>query len=99
VLVRKTVNNGRITQMKDWLSGEEVTYSHDSLNRLIQAVTTGPECGLTFSYDGFGNMTSQHVFKGLVTPTDVKVASVTGISFSPIVFDGVLHDLPHGVTM
>jgi len=31
-------NNGRITQMKDWVSGEEVTYSYDSLNRLIQGL-------------------------------------------------------------
>jgi RHS repeat-associated protein len=58
-------NNGRITQMKDWVSGEEVTYSYDSLNRLIQASTTGSEYGLNWTYDGFGNRTSQEVFKGL----------------------------------
>jgi RHS repeat-associated protein len=57
-------NNGRITQMKDWVSGEEVSYSYDTLNRLIQAVTTGPQYGLNFSYDGFGNLTQEQVFKG-----------------------------------
>lgn len=64
-------NNGRISQMKDWISGEEVTYAYDALNRLIQAVTTGPEYGLNFSYDGFGNMTSQHAFKGLALDTNL----------------------------
>ena len=37
-----TQNNGRITQQKDEVSGEEVTYTYDSLQRLISAVTTGP---------------------------------------------------------
>jgi RHS repeat-associated protein len=41
-----------------------VTYSYDSLNRLIQASTTGSEYGLNWTYDGFGNQTSQQVFKG-----------------------------------
>jgi len=38
-----TQNNGQITQQKDWVTGEEVTYQYDSLQRLISAVTTGPE--------------------------------------------------------
>jgi hypothetical protein len=38
-----TTNNGRVNQRKDWISGEEVTYQYDTLNRLISAVTTGPE--------------------------------------------------------
>src|SRR5260370_424828 len=33
-----TQNNGQITQQKDWVTGEEVTYTYDSLNRLIRAV-------------------------------------------------------------
>ena len=37
-----TQNDGRITQRKDWVSGEEITYQYDSLNRLISAQTTGP---------------------------------------------------------
>jgi RHS repeat-associated protein len=65
-------NDGRITQQKDWVSGEEVTYTYDSLKRLAGAVTTGPEWGLSFSYDGFGNRTGQTVTKG------------TGPSFSAV---------------
>jgi YD repeat-containing protein len=59
-----TQNNGQITQSKDYLTGEEVTYTYDALNRLIAAVTTGPEWGLSFSYDGFGNRMGQNVTKG-----------------------------------
>jgi RHS repeat-associated protein len=57
-------NNGQITQMKDFVTGEEVTYQYDSLKRLVSAVTTGPDWGLSFSYDGFGNKTGQNVTKG-----------------------------------
>ena len=46
------------------MSGEEVTYQSDSLNRLISAVPTGPEWGESFGYDGFGNMLSRTVAKG-----------------------------------
>ena len=59
-----TQNNGQITQQKDWITGEEVTYQYDSLQRLISAVTTGPEWGQSFSYDGFGNRTGATVTKG-----------------------------------
>src|SRR5947207_1091749 len=58
-------NNGQITQQKNWTSGEEVTYQYDSLQRLISAVTTGPEWGQSFTYDGFfGNLTGQSQTKG-----------------------------------
>jgi YD repeat-containing protein len=50
--------------MKDWVPGEEVTYQYDALKHLISAVTTGPDWGLSFSYDGFGNQTGQNVTKG-----------------------------------
>ena len=59
-----TQNNGQITQEKDWLSGEEINYSYDSLNRLLTAATTGTAFGLSWSYDGFGNRTSQALTKG-----------------------------------
>jgi YD repeat-containing protein len=66
LLVRTSAaqNNGQITQMKDWVTGEEVTYQYDALKRLISAVTPGPDWGLSFSYDGFGNKTGQNVTKG-----------------------------------
>lgn len=59
-----TQNNGRITQSMDWVSGEEVTYSYDALQRLIAASTTGPNWGQSYTYDGFGNMSAQAVTKG-----------------------------------
>jgi len=59
-----TQNDGNITSMKNYINGEEVNYGYDSLNRLTSAVTTGPEWGLSFVYDGFGNKTGQTVTKG-----------------------------------
>jgi RHS repeat-associated protein len=59
-----TQNNGQITQMKDWATGEEVSYGYDALSRLSSAVTTGPEWGQSYSYDGFGNRVSVTVIKG-----------------------------------
>ncbi|QOY90035.1 RHS repeat domain-containing protein [Paludibaculum fermentans] len=59
-----TGNDGRITSRKDNISGEEVSYTYDQLGRLIEAVTTGPEWGLTWAYDGFGNRLRQEVTKG-----------------------------------
>jgi hypothetical protein len=76
-------NNGRITQMKDWLSGEQVSYGYDSLNRLIQAVTDGPEYGLNFAYDGFGNLTSQQLFKGTGYNTNLSYDGQTNRIVTP----------------
>lgn len=59
-----TQNNGQLWQEKDWVSGEEVTYAYDELHRLISASTTGPEWGLSWAFDGFGNRTGQTVTKG-----------------------------------
>ncbi|MCW5983576.1 MAG: hypothetical protein KIT09_36130 [Bryobacteraceae bacterium] len=44
-------NNGRIGQAKDWVSGEEVNYQYDALNRLTRAETTGAGgWGQSFTY-------------------------------------------------
>jgi RHS repeat-associated protein len=59
-----TQNDGKITQQKNWVSGEEVTYQYDELERLSSASTTGPEWGLSWSYDGFGNRLAQNLTKG-----------------------------------
>jgi YD repeat-containing protein len=63
-----TQNNGQITKRNDLSSGEEVTYTYDSLQRLIGAVTTDSptvtQWGQGFTYDGFGNRTSASVTKG-----------------------------------
>src|SRR5205085_1135299 len=34
-----TQNNGKITSQRDYVSGEQVNYAYDSLNRLMAAVT------------------------------------------------------------
>ncbi len=70
-------NNGKITQQKDWVSGEEVTYQYDSLQRLIAATTTGPEWGQSFGYDGFGNLLSKVVTKGSAPTLSINVDGAT----------------------
>jgi RHS repeat-associated protein len=46
-------NNGRISQMTDNITSEQVNYTYDVWNRLVQAGS------MTFAYDGFGNLTQQ----------------------------------------
>ncbi len=72
-----TQNNGQITQFKDWGVGEEVSYSYDSLSRLISAVTTGPEWGQSYAYDGFGNRTSVTVTKGTAPAGNLSYDGLT----------------------
>jgi YD repeat-containing protein len=60
-----TTNNGRISSRKNNVSGEEVVYAYDELNRLISASTAGTGgWGQSFSYDGFGNLLNQTPTKG-----------------------------------
>ena len=55
-----TQNNGRIVSAVDAVTGESVSYTYDSLNRLIAAATTaGVPWSESYTYDGFGNMTSK----------------------------------------
>jgi RHS repeat-associated protein len=61
-----TGNNGKISTQTD-VSGETVTYTYDTLNRLITAAnqtTFSPEWGQSFGYDGFGNLTNVSVTQG-----------------------------------
>ena len=54
-----TANNGRITGAHDYISGEDVTYTYDALNRLTGAAATGQVWTEAYSYDGFGNLTAK----------------------------------------
>ena len=72
-----TANDGKITQSKNWISGEEVTYQYESLQRLASATTTGPEWGLSFGYDGFGNKVRQTVTKGSGPAMSLSVSGLT----------------------
>ena len=55
-------NNGKISSRYDAVSGETVTYTYDSLNRLASA--TGNTWGDSYGFDGFGNLVSKTVTKG-----------------------------------
>ncbi|MCI0718594.1 MAG: hypothetical protein L0338_06410, partial [Acidobacteria bacterium] len=89
-----TQNNGQVTQEKDWVSGEEITYQYDSLNRLMAAATTGPEWGLAWSYDGFGNRLSQTLTKGTGPTSALAISGVT----NRIVSSGYVYDANGNVT-
>lgn len=58
------INDGKIWQRKDNISGEEITYQYDSLGRLSSAQTTSAEWGFSWVYDGFGNRLQQNLTKG-----------------------------------
>ena len=55
-----TQNNGRIASSNDYVTGENVSYSYDALNRL-SAASAGSMWGEAYSYDGFGNLTGKTV--------------------------------------
>jgi hypothetical protein len=61
----------------DWVSGEEVNYQYDELGRLIAAATAGPQWGLSWTYDGFGNRLSQNVTKGSGPVVSLTVNAAT----------------------
>jgi YD repeat-containing protein len=48
-------NNGKITSQYDYVSGETVAYTYDTLNRLATAGSSA--WGQSYAYDGFGNLT------------------------------------------
>jgi YD repeat-containing protein len=75
-----TQNNGRIVSAVDGITGENVSYTYDSLNRLIAAATTnssGPIWGNSYSYDGFGNLTGKTVTQGTAPSASPQVNSAT----------------------
>jgi RHS repeat-associated protein len=60
-----TGNNGKIDYQHDNVSGEQVNYTYDALNRLATAATSDTsEWGQAFTYDGFGNLTGVSVTQG-----------------------------------
>jgi YD repeat-containing protein len=60
-----TSNNGKIDYQHDNVSGDQVNYTYDALNRLITAATSNTsEWGQAFTYDGFGNLTGVTTTQG-----------------------------------
>jgi YD repeat-containing protein len=57
-------NNGKIISQTDNVSGEQVVYTYDALNRLATAEATSNTWGQSYSYDGFGTLTGQSVIAG-----------------------------------
>jgi RHS repeat-associated protein len=55
-------NNGKISSMYNAISGETITYTYDSLNRLITA--NGSGWGESYTFDGFGNLSAKTVTSG-----------------------------------
>jgi YD repeat-containing protein len=54
-----TANNGRILSSNDYVTGENVSYSYDAVNRLSGA-SAGSLWAETYNYDGFGNLTAKN---------------------------------------
>ncbi len=64
-------NNGKVSSMYNAVSGETVTYSYDSLNRLLTA--NGSGWGDQYGFDGFGNLLSKTVTAGSAPSMSISV--------------------------
>jgi RHS repeat-associated protein len=72
-----TQNNGKITSQTDNVSGEQVVYAYDSLNRLASATATSGSWGQSYGYDGFGNLQDQTVTAGTAPSLSVVYNAAT----------------------
>jgi len=74
-------NNGKVSSMYNAVSGETITYTYDSLNRLLTA--NGSGWGEEYGFDGFGNLLSKTVTTGSGPSLAVSVNNsnqITGVS-------------------
>ena len=78
-----TQNNGRITQSIDTVTGEQVTYQYDQLNRLMRAETADNAWGELYTYDGFGNLTAKTPTKGSAPALQVTFDPQTNRLYGP----------------
>ncbi len=86
-------NNGKISSMSDAISGETVTYTYDSLNRLETASSTIQptlQWDQSYVFDPFGNLLQKNIAGGLpgqpstqvsVDTTHNWLSSVSGLSY------------------
>ncbi len=72
-----TQNNGKITGQTDNISGEQVVYTYDALNRLATAGATNSTWGQSYGYDGFGNLQDQTVTAGTAPSLSVVYNAAT----------------------
>ena len=86
-----TGNNGKIAAWENVLNGQEVEYTYDSLNRLIQAQTAAnpnvTQWGQSFVYDGFDNLLQKNVTAGSAPSLSVTVDSGNHLITSGLVYD------------
>ncbi len=78
-----TQNNGKIASQTDNISGEQVVYTYDALNRLASAAATSGSWGQSYSYDGFGNLLDQNVTAGSAPGYSATVNPATNQRTSP----------------
>ena len=65
-LFSATENSGRITGRKNNISGQNVAYTYDALNRLATATNSGTGAwAQAFKHDGFGNLREQDATAGV----------------------------------
>jgi RHS repeat-associated protein len=74
-------NDGEITTITDGVdAGRNATYAYDALGRVSTATTQGstnyPKWGLSWTYDRFGNRTTQSISAGCVAPMTCPTNSV-----------------------
>ena len=73
-----TANNGRIVSIADNLDApKSVSYSYDELNRLKTAATSGTYWGLSWTYDRYGNRSSQALTKGAPPTNTLSIDSTS----------------------
>jgi RHS repeat-associated protein len=82
-------NNGKIASTTNNLTGEQVQYAYDSLNRLIQALATSHSWGQNFVYDGFGNLYQKNVAAGSAPSMQYTVNAAT----NQLTGNGLSYDL------
>jgi YD repeat-containing protein len=68
-----TQNNGRITSSVDGMTGENMTYTYDALNRLTAA--SNSLWSQTYTYDGFGNLLTKSQANGSPNPSPAMSVS------------------------
>jgi RHS repeat-associated protein len=83
-------NNGKLTSMYNAVSGETITYTYDSLNRLLtgSGAGGGSNWGQQYGFDAFGNLLSKTVTAGSgpslsvsVNPANNQIQGVSGWSY------------------
>jgi RHS repeat-associated protein len=82
-------NNGKIATITDNLdSTKSIAYTYDELNRLATAATSGPDWGLSWGYDRYGNRLNQAVTKG-TAPSDAPSINSANNRISTWTYDAV----------